>query len=53
MLVVEQLHIVGREGEQVGPQGDEPHVEGDAQQSYREEDSKKTEFTKSYGPLNN
>ena len=37
VLVVEELHVRGGEREEVRPQRDKPHVQGDAEQSDREE----------------
>ena len=43
VLIVEQLHVQRGEVEKVGPQGDEPHIERDAQE---DDGQRHSEYTK-------
>ena len=51
VLIIEELHVCGGESEDVGSEGDEPHVEGDAEENDGEEDTKQTKFAKSHRSL--
>lgn len=51
VLVVEELHVGGGEGEQVRPQGDKPHVQRDAEQRDREEHAQEAEPAQSQRAL--
>ena len=51
VLMVEELHVGGGEGEQVRPQGDKPHVQRDAEQRDREEDAQEAESAQSQRAL--
>ena len=51
MLVVQELHIEGREVEDVRPEGDEPHVERDTQEDDGQGHSEETKLAHSQGTL--
>ena len=51
VLVVQQLHVEGGEGEHMGSQRDKPHVEGDAQESYGQEYTEETKPTQPHWTL--
>jgi len=46
VLVVEKLHVGGREGEHMGPQGNEPHIERNTKESYWKKNAEKAKSTK-------
>ena len=51
VLVVEELHVGGGEGEQVRPQRDKPHIERNAEQRDREEHAEEAESAQSQRAL--
>ena len=51
MLVVQELHIERREVEDVRPEGDEPHVEGDTQEDDGQRHSEETKLAHSHRTL--
>ena len=51
VLVVKELHVGGGEREVVRPQRDKPHVQGDAEQSDREEHTQETKPAQPQGAL--